>query len=179
MRVDEDALDRYGHFLDEDPPLGALIGSVTLVDCVQDSRSEWAEPGAWHWLLHDAHKLVHPRWMSGKLGLWTTSAIGEGWVWVIPQEKVLELLTSATAGHEQVLRLLEDQAFIGWMQEAHAGDTTDQITEIMKALRGAVSAIELLMTGMRMEIGSGNVVIDSDPQGRVFIGRESDIDRRN
>lgn len=70
--VDRDALDQYGHLLNDDPPLGALIGSVTLVDCVQDSRSRWADPGMWHWVLEDAKKLVRPRWMPGKLGIWDT-----------------------------------------------------------------------------------------------------------
>ena len=44
-RVEQDALDAYGHLLDGDLPRGALIGSVTLVDCISNSRSKWAEPG--------------------------------------------------------------------------------------------------------------------------------------
>jgi hypothetical protein len=71
-RVDRYALDAHGHRLDGDPPLGALVGSVTLVDCVQDSKSRWAEPGMWHWILADPSELVHPRRMPGKLGLWQT-----------------------------------------------------------------------------------------------------------
>jgi len=32
-------------------PRGVILGSVDLVDVVQDSDSEWAESGQWHWLL--------------------------------------------------------------------------------------------------------------------------------
>jgi hypothetical protein len=71
-RVDQDALDAYGHLLDGELPRGALIGSVTVVDCVENSRSKWAIPGQWHWLLADAEKLAHPRPMPGQLGLWQT-----------------------------------------------------------------------------------------------------------
>jgi hypothetical protein len=70
MRFDQDALDAYGHLLDDDLPLGALVGSVTLTDCITDSRSEWAEPGQWHWILTDAKKRVRPKPMTERLGLW-------------------------------------------------------------------------------------------------------------
>ena len=67
--VDHDALDAYGHLLDDDLPLEALIGSVTLVDCVKDS-SRWSSPGPWHWILTDPEKLARPRPMPGQVGLW-------------------------------------------------------------------------------------------------------------
>jgi len=70
--VHRDALDAYGHLLDGKLVHGALIGSVTLVDCIEHSRSKWAEPGMWHWVLADPRKLVHPRPMPGRLGLWQT-----------------------------------------------------------------------------------------------------------
>ncbi len=48
---------------------GAIIGVVDLVDCVQDSGSEWATPGQWHWCLRGPVAL--PAFScSGKLGLW-------------------------------------------------------------------------------------------------------------
>jgi len=72
LRFDQELLDLYGHLLDEDPPLGAMIGSVALVDCIDDSRSHWDVSGMWHWVLTDPRKLVHPRWMAGKLGIWNT-----------------------------------------------------------------------------------------------------------
>jgi hypothetical protein len=73
MRVETDALEQFGYLLGDRPlPQGALIGSVTVIDCIQNSKSEWATPGAWHWILADAHCLVHPRRMDGRLGLWST-----------------------------------------------------------------------------------------------------------
>jgi hypothetical protein len=29
-------------------PTGAIVGSVEIVDCVQDSKSRWADPGHLH-----------------------------------------------------------------------------------------------------------------------------------
>ena len=73
MRVDMEALEEHGHLLGDQPvPRGALIGSVTLVDCIQGSKSPWADRGLWHWVLRDARTLVHPRKMDGRLGLWRT-----------------------------------------------------------------------------------------------------------
>ncbi|HZK68112.1 MAG TPA: hypothetical protein VFC36_00790 [Paludibacter sp.] len=31
----------------------AIIGSVEIVDCIQNSPSIWAEPDCWHWVLKD------------------------------------------------------------------------------------------------------------------------------
>jgi len=70
-RVDEEAMNRYSHLVEDSIPLGALIGSVVLVGCVQNSRSQWAVKGQWHWLLDQPRQLRQPRWMSGRLGLWT------------------------------------------------------------------------------------------------------------
>jgi hypothetical protein len=69
---DQDLIDAYSDLLDDDFPLGALIGSVTLVDCVNNSRSKWADPGAWHWILTEPKTRVQPRRMTGRLGLWAT-----------------------------------------------------------------------------------------------------------
>jgi hypothetical protein len=72
-RVDAGALEQHGRLLGDRPlPRGALIGSVTLVDCIRNSKSPWADRDAWHWLLSDARILVHPRKMDGRLDLWTT-----------------------------------------------------------------------------------------------------------
>ena len=35
----------------EDLPKGAIIGSVEIVDCVQNHPSLWAENGVWNWVL--------------------------------------------------------------------------------------------------------------------------------
>ena len=48
---------------------GAIIGVVELVDCVQDSDSEWAVPGQWHWCL-GGPQTVEAVPCPGKLGLW-------------------------------------------------------------------------------------------------------------
>jgi hypothetical protein len=50
--------------------LGRVIGRVTLLDCVLDSTSPWAEEGAWHWLLADPGSVVAPDVVRGRLGLW-------------------------------------------------------------------------------------------------------------
>jgi hypothetical protein len=70
MRFDQGAIDAHGHLLDDDLPLGALLGSIMLMDCIMDSRSEWAVPGEWHWILAEPRKRVQPRRMKGRLGLW-------------------------------------------------------------------------------------------------------------
>src|ERR1043166_1385277 len=38
-------------------PLGCILGVVMLVDCVQNSKSRWADKGAWHWVLRDARTI--------------------------------------------------------------------------------------------------------------------------
>jgi hypothetical protein len=72
VRIDLDGLDACGHLLAGDLPMGALIGSVMLLDCIEDSRSKWAVPGMWHWILADPKKLARPRRMPGRMGLWET-----------------------------------------------------------------------------------------------------------
>lgn len=69
-RYEQAAINQYADLLEGDLPLGALIGSVTLVDCVEGCRSEWALPEMWHWVLTDPKRLARPRWMSGQLGIW-------------------------------------------------------------------------------------------------------------
>lgn len=53
-------------------PLGSIIGSVELVDCVQNHPSIWAEQGVWNWvlarpILFDGSERVI---IKGKLGFW-------------------------------------------------------------------------------------------------------------
>jgi hypothetical protein len=38
----------------------AILGSVEILDCVEDSRSKWAVPGKHHWMLHDPRLLDAP-----------------------------------------------------------------------------------------------------------------------
>jgi hypothetical protein len=70
LRVNQQAMEEFGHLIDPCPPLGAVIGSVDLIDCVADSRSEWAEEGYHHWILTNPHRLKRSRPMKGSLGLW-------------------------------------------------------------------------------------------------------------
>jgi hypothetical protein len=51
-------------------PRGAIIGLVDLRDIVRDSRSRWAEPDHYHWVLTNPRG-IEPVPMRGRLGLWT------------------------------------------------------------------------------------------------------------
>jgi len=49
----------------------AIIGSVEIVDCIQDSDSIWAEKDCWHWVLKDPVLFDEPILnVKGKLSLW-------------------------------------------------------------------------------------------------------------
>jgi len=49
----------------------AIVGQVDIVDCIQDSTSIWAEPGAWHWKLANAIKYENPILeVKGALSFW-------------------------------------------------------------------------------------------------------------
>jgi hypothetical protein len=52
----------------EDLPTGEIVGSVEIIDCVRDSKSRWAIPGQWHWLLRNPRVLAKPIPLKGKLG---------------------------------------------------------------------------------------------------------------
>lgn len=41
-------------------PTSAIIGSVEIVDCIQNSQSGWAEPDCWHWVLKDPVLFENP-----------------------------------------------------------------------------------------------------------------------
>ena len=56
---------------------GCLIGSVEIVDCVQDALSSWAERGMWHWILKDPVPFAEPIPAKGMLGLWNYAGIIE------------------------------------------------------------------------------------------------------
>lgn len=49
----------------------AIIGKVNLIDITQDSQSEWAKPGQFHWILKNAILYKTPLlFIKGKLKLW-------------------------------------------------------------------------------------------------------------
>lgn len=59
----------YGN--NEELPQGAIIGSVVIVDCVQNHPSVWAEEGCWNWVLKDAVLFDKPIMNAkGKLSFW-------------------------------------------------------------------------------------------------------------
>ena len=61
-----------------DVPKSAIIGVATVEKCVTDSESEWAQPGATHWLLKDAKLFKQPITnVKGKLGIFDYPAISE------------------------------------------------------------------------------------------------------
>lgn len=55
-------------------PCGVLVGEVWLVDCVRHARSEWAEPGQWHWLLSRPRAFGRPVPWTGARRLFTVPA---------------------------------------------------------------------------------------------------------
>jgi hypothetical protein len=53
---------------------GCIVGSVELVDCVENSNSRWAEDGLWHWVLKDPRP-CKPIPVKGTLGLWEYNGV--------------------------------------------------------------------------------------------------------
>jgi len=60
----------------EDYKLSTIIGSVEIIDCINNSESIWAEPGQWHWLLKNPVLFDKPILnVKGMLGLWNYEEI--------------------------------------------------------------------------------------------------------
>jgi len=80
---DRAAVDRWarsnGVWIPEEPlPRGVILGSVELVDCVDDSDSPWALRGNYHWVLRRPMLLARPVEQSGSLGFsWRLPPRGE------------------------------------------------------------------------------------------------------
>ncbi len=55
-----------------DLPRGCIIGVAEVVECVEHSKSKWADRGAWHWLLRNVRP-VKPIACIGRLGLCSPS----------------------------------------------------------------------------------------------------------
>lgn len=69
--VEEIAMMTQMNEVEENDLFGCIVGSVEIVDCVQDSTSEWAERGQWHWVCRNAKVFAQPvRNVKGRLGLW-------------------------------------------------------------------------------------------------------------
>ena len=55
----------------ENLPNGAIIGSVEIVDCVQNHPSKWAQEGVWNWVLANPELYAEPIiGVKGKLSFW-------------------------------------------------------------------------------------------------------------
>jgi len=63
--------DKYEIMIPNSRKYSAIIGEVTIIDCIKDSDSIWAQDKCWHWLLKDAVGYDEPILnIKGKLGLW-------------------------------------------------------------------------------------------------------------
>lgn len=49
---------------------GSICGMATIVDCIKDSKSVWAESGCYHWVLENPVELMTPVYWKGGLSLW-------------------------------------------------------------------------------------------------------------
>ena len=49
---------------------GCIIGTVTIVDCIRNSKSKWADKDMRHWILANPVLLSNPFPARGRLGLW-------------------------------------------------------------------------------------------------------------
>ena len=54
-------------------PTRAVVGSVTISDCIRDHDSDWADRNYWHWILTDPEPLAAPIPARGAQGLWVWS----------------------------------------------------------------------------------------------------------
>lgn len=58
-------------------PFSSIIGSVEIVDCVQNHPSLWAENGVWNWVLANPILFPEPIPAKGKLSFWEYDKILE------------------------------------------------------------------------------------------------------
>ena len=72
---------------DPSVPRGFVLGTVELVDCVDDANLPetaqalaWAIEGQWHWIFANAQRFVEPIPATGQLGLWD---------WINPLEEIV------------------------------------------------------------------------------------------
>ncbi len=60
-----------------DLPFGSIIGSVEIVDCVQNHPSIWADKGVYNWVLTNPILFPEPIPAKGKLSFWDYLGIKE------------------------------------------------------------------------------------------------------
>jgi len=70
--IEEFILNKYGfEQYCKGLPTSCILGKVTLIDCVRDSRSIWAEEDCWHWIIENPILFDKPiENIKGKLNLW-------------------------------------------------------------------------------------------------------------
>ena len=72
--IDDCIMDVCGYY----KKTGAIIGSVEIVDCVQNHPSVWAEKGVYNWVLANSILYENPiENVKGKLSFWDYSGIKE------------------------------------------------------------------------------------------------------
>jgi hypothetical protein len=59
---------RHGIRIPDEMPIGAVVGVVDVVDCVERHSSKWFEPGGFGWVLANPRRLK-PRPCKGAVGL--------------------------------------------------------------------------------------------------------------
>ena len=57
--------------LPKDLPRGAILGTVTIADCIKGYESEWAIRGSWNWVLQKPTEFRSPIECTGAQGFFT------------------------------------------------------------------------------------------------------------
>ena len=124
--------------LPEEFPRSVILGSVELVDYVDNARSRWAAPGHVHWVLRDPQPLRDPvQGVKGKLKMWTwtpTEADLRGSVQGASAESRADTSPSPADASKEAASISE-AAPPARSIEALSTD------EILQALRAAASAV--------------------------------------
>lgn len=61
----------------KDLPFGSIIGSVEIVDCVQNHPSIWADKGVYNWVLANPVLFKKPIPAKGRLSFWEYDNLSE------------------------------------------------------------------------------------------------------
>ncbi|MGA8725379.1 MAG: ASCH domain-containing protein [Acidimicrobiales bacterium] len=71
LEIDREGMALHEHRFGDEPPLGVILGEIEVLDCVRGSRSRWADPDQWNWVLANPIEWRQPVPARGRLGLWT------------------------------------------------------------------------------------------------------------
>lgn len=121
----------------EELPQSAIIGSVDIVDCVQNHPSVWAEKGVWNWVLANPVLFEKPiENVKGKLSFWEYE--GE-----IPQPKQKEARKIAPLEKPMPdIQQLQEKAF----RKQVANSTQKMIEKLTVDEQMRVSFVPLIIT---------------------------------